>query len=160
VYRAVPGNAIEIAGLARFEIVQGPAMLVTAFFGVGLPIKTRKRSGDGQTDAVDARWKWKGPPSDAESLARLPPMDDHILEFSGKETVSARGGAAFADIVVSGLGWISIATRPEMRKLGAPPPITIKVTAPLGVEVIARDPLLPYESVPGKGRTKLRIIKI
>lgn len=51
--------------------------------------------------------------------------------------LARRRPQAAADVVIAGLGWVSVT--------GAGP-VTLRVWAPRGVLVMAREPLLPYES--------------
>lgn len=53
---------------------------------------------------------------------------------SNKKTKKTQSAA---DVVIAGLGWVSVT--------GAGP-VTLRVWAPRGVLVMAREPLLPYES--------------
>ncbi|CAM9752959.1 unnamed protein product [Ectocarpus sp. 13 AM-2016] len=72
------------------------------------------------------------PPFDQErvdELGPLVPTDFDIMGAGWRESA--------ADVVIAGLGWVSVT--------GAGP-VTVRVWAPRGVLVMAREPLLPYES--------------
>ncbi len=131
--RVTEGKTVLIGGLAKVEMLEGLPFFVTFF--VSNEIRLHPTSRD---KANDQAWLEKhcggliSPPSSAERLAELGPMESRDFEVYGDSWRSAA-----TDLVISGLGWISIT---------GTGPCKIRVTAPKGTAMNQREALLPYEA--------------
>jgi len=131
--RMTEGKTVLIGGLAKVEMLEGMPFFVTFF--VSNEIKLHPTSSE---KANDEEWMAKhcgdliSPPSSAERLAELGPMKSEEFEVRGDSWRSAA-----TDLVISGLGWISITGTGPCR---------IRVTAPHGTSMNQREALLPYEA--------------
>lgn len=113
-------QTLYIAGLARFDFISGDRSSFTIHVSNELSIHRTKLSN------ADHLYKehlggMLAPPS-GESLETLPPFVRH--EFSIKK--------AKTDIVISGLGWITIQH----------PNVVVAIHAPRGVDVVLRPSLI------------------
>ena len=131
--RVTEGKTVLIGGLAKIEMMEGLPFFVTFF--VSNEIRLHPTSSE---KANDPAWLEKhcgdliSPPSSAERLAELGPMESQEFEVHGDSWKSAA-----TDLVISGLGWVSIT---------GTGPCKIKVTAPQGTTMSQREALLPYEA--------------
>lgn len=113
-------QTLYIGGLARFDFIAGERSSFTIHVSNHLPIHRTKLAN------ADALYKEHlggllSPPS-GESLEKLPPLVRH--EFSIKK--------GKMDLVISGLGWITIQH----------PGVVVAVHAPRGVDVVVRPSLI------------------
>ena len=72
------------------------------------------------------------PPSSPERLAEIGQQESFLLDITGEDW-----NTATTDIVIAGLGWVSVT---------GPGTCTVKVTVPKGISVVTRPALLPYEA--------------
>lgn len=125
-------NCVLIGGLAKIELVEGKPLFMTFFISnhVKLHPTSVERAPIFLSKHIGTPLIF--PPASLERLEQIGPMEDTIFDISGDSWKKSA-----CDIVISGLGWISI-TGPGKFK--------IKVTAPKGVSINTRDPLMPYEA--------------
>eukprot|EP00903_Cladosiphon_okamuranus_P021077 g19362.t1 len=132
-FRLGEGKAVLMGGLARVEVVTGRPFLLTFFVSNDVRLHpTDTRRVDDMLSQHVGKGQMIFPPFEPErleELGALAPTDFDIVGAGWRE--------AAADVVIAGLGWISVT--------GAGP-VTLRVWAPRGVLVMAREPLLPYES--------------
>lgn len=145
VFRLTEGTCILAGGLARFEYTRGPPLLATAFFSPLLPIhgRTIKRG------RLMQRGETILTPPFTRARADAIPLERHVFEVLPEELARGEGGNAFADLYVSGLGWVSLTARDgyaRSARAGLVAEIVFEVWAPAGVMVTMRDPLLPREA--------------
>lgn len=132
-FRCGEGKSVMIGGLAQVEVLEGLPFFLTFF--ISNEIKLHPTSAE---KANDPDWVQRHtgtlvtPPSSVERLNQIGPMESQVFEIYGEGWKSAA-----SDIVIAGLGWVSIT--------GAGPCV-IKVTAPAGTSISVRDALLPYEA--------------
>jgi len=130
--RMEEGRCVLIGGLARVELVEGRPMFCTFF--MSNEIKLHPTSTANVDEFLE---KHTGslvfPPYSHERVLELGPLKEHVFEVSGS---SWRRAAR--DIVIAGLGWVSIT---------GPGTFRIKVSAPEGTVVSTRDPLMPFEAM-------------
>lgn len=124
------GKALFLGALARIDIVEGRPFFFTTFVSSDVKVHpgrseeaeefTRKHVGELLT-----------PPFSATRL-------EELGEWSSKSFTAHGAGweRACIDIVLSGLGWVSL------TGVG---PIRVKISAPRGVGVFTREPLMPFE---------------
>lgn len=124
------GKALFLGGLARIEVLEGRPFFFTAF--VSSDVKVHP----GRVEAADEF-------TNAHVGALLtPPYTTERLEGLGEwtsKTFTAEGEGwkrACVDIVLSGLGWVSVTGAGSVK---------IRVWAPKGVGVFTRDALMPFE---------------
>ncbi|CAM9856179.1 unnamed protein product, partial [Phaeothamnion confervicola] len=130
-FRIAAGKTVLIGGLARVELVSGLPFLVTFFVGndIKLHVTDAARADDFLQTHIG---KLVFPPYTPERLAELGPMEAADFAVAG-----AGWRRAAVDIVLGGLGWVSLTGAGDAR---------IRVTAPRGVMVAAREPLMPFEA--------------
>ncbi|MEK4284631.1 MULTISPECIES: ribosome biogenesis GTPase YqeH [Ureibacillus] len=120
VYQLNAEQTLFIGGLARFDFIKGNRNSFTVYVSNELPIhRTKLEKADALYD--EHRGKLLSPPSE-EFINQLPPFVRH--EFSIKEGKT--------DIVISGLGWITVQQ----------PNVVVACHAPKGVEVFIRPSLI------------------
>lgn len=120
VYQLNAEQTLFIGGLARFDFIQGDRSSFNLYVANGLQIHRTKLANADELYAKHLG-EMLSPPS-AASLETLPPLVRH--EFSIKQ--------AKTDIVISGLGWITIQHEN----------VQIAVHAPKGVNVMIRPSLI------------------
>ncbi|CAM9996517.1 unnamed protein product, partial [Choristocarpus tenellus] len=132
-FRVGEGKVVMMGGLARFEVVEGRPYLVTFFVSNEVRLHPTDAT---RVEAMLQNHLGKDqmifPPYSTERLQELGEMVSYDFEVYG-----AGWKESAADVVISGLGWLSLT--------GAGP-VRIRVTAPKDVLVMLRDPLMPYES--------------
>ncbi|WP_153733009.1 ribosome biogenesis GTPase YqeH [Sporosarcina obsidiansis] len=120
VYQLNAEQTLFIGGLARFDFIAGDRSSFTIYAANGLPIhRTKLENADELYEKH--RGDMLSPPGPA-SLEKLPPLVRH--QFSIKQ--------AKTDIVISGLGWITIQHAD----------VQVAVHAPKGVNVVVRPSLI------------------
>ncbi|KAG5175010.1 P-loop containing nucleoside triphosphate hydrolase protein [Tribonema minus] len=130
--RLTEGKAVLVGGLARIELVSGKPFLFTFF--VSNEVKLHMTDAARVDEFIDKHMgsKLLFPPFSKERYQELGPM------VSSEFTVVGEGWRrAGPDIVLSGLGWISVTGAGECA---------VKVTAPKDILVLTRDPLMPFEA--------------
>lgn len=124
------GKALFLGALARIEILEGRPFFFTAFMSPDVKVHPgRAENADDFTVAHVG--ELLTPPYNADRL-------EELGEWSSK-TFTAEGTGwkrACVDIVLSGLGWVSVTGAGDIR---------LKVCAPKGVGVFTRDSLMPFE---------------
>ncbi|WP_124071699.1 ribosome biogenesis GTPase YqeH [Filibacter tadaridae] len=113
-------QTLFIGGLARFDFISGERSSFTIHISNGLTIHRTKLS-NADTLYENHLGEMLSPPS-GESIDKMPPFVRH--EFSIKK--------AKTDIVISGLGWVTIQH----------PNVVVAVHAPRGVDVVLRPSLI------------------
>jgi 30S ribosome assembly GTPase len=114
-YQLQEQQTLFLAGLVRFDFVQGPRQSFVIYVSNPLYIHRSKLE---RADAFQEKQRGKllVPPADPSTL---PTMVKHVFQLSGKVK---------EDIVISGLGWIA----------GGQAKAEVKVWAPQGIQVITR----------------------
>eukprot|EP00953_Heterococcus_sp_UTEX-ZZ885_P001989 1588-Heterococcus_DN1.PRE.6 len=130
--RLTEGKAVLVGGLAKIELLSGKPFLFTFFISnqVKLHMTDASRADEFITKHIGSKLLF--PPFSADRLEEMGPM------VSSEFTIVGDGWKrAGPDVVLSGLGWVSITGAGECL---------IKVTAPKDVLVMTRDPLMPFEA--------------
>jgi 30S ribosome assembly GTPase len=119
-YQLNSGQTIFLAGLARFDYVEGDRQAFTCYCSNQLYLHRTKRE---QADAFYDKHVggMLQPPSE---LGKIPPFTKHQMVLKGKVR---------QDVVISGLGWIAC---------GKERGIIIDVFAPKGIEVTLRNSII------------------
>jgi len=129
------GKALLIGGLATIQMETGKPFYVTLYLSKQIQIHPTR--ADNVDNFVS---KHAGtlltPPFDPQRFQDLRPFQDHRFRIRG-----IGFNHASVDIVISGLGWVSL-TGSGLCDL--------KVSAPKGVSVFVRDPLMPHGYRKGK----------
>lgn len=120
VYQLNAEQTLFIGGLARFDFIAGDRSSFNIYVANGLPLHRTKLENADEL-YLNHLGDMLSPPS-AASLEKLPPLVRH--EFSIKE--------AKTDVVISGLGWITIQHAD----------VQVAVHAPKGVNLIIRPSLI------------------
>ena len=133
-YRVNPGSCVHLGGLACLELVDQPG--AKAFF-MTIFVSNQVSLHVGKADkAKDFRLKHVGgmisPPFTAERIEEMGGLVPTVHASEGDSWTTA-----CMDVVVSGLGWVAL------TGLG---PVAVRTWAPPGVEIIHRDPLMPFEA--------------
>ena len=143
--RLKEGKSVLLGGLVRLDMVEGRPFLFT--FYVSNDVKLHQTATDRADEFLD---KHIGdlvfPPFTQERRAEMGPWvaRDFDIEGTGWKTSAI-------DIVISGLGWISITGALNCK---------VRVMAPEAVGVRLRSPLMPYETWATTAKwTGLRAIK-
>jgi 30S ribosome assembly GTPase len=124
------GKALYLGALARIEVVEGRPFFFTAFVSPDVKVHPGRAENADEFAAAHVG-ELLTPPYNADRL-------EELGEWSSK-TFTADGTGwkrACVDIVLSGLGWVSVTGAGSVR---------LKVCAPKGVGVFTRDPLMPFE---------------
>eukprot|EP01032_Pedospumella_encystans_P012834 gene12834-14817_t len=129
--RVVEGKTILIGGVARVELLEGRPFFFTFFTSSEVKLHVT------QTVKVeDFIQKHVGelvlPPASLERYNEIGPYSSQDLEISGDSWKKSS-----YDIVIAGLGWISVT---------GPGTAIVRVTTPVGTTVGLRPALLPYEA--------------
>jgi 30S ribosome assembly GTPase len=124
------GKALFLGALARIEVVEGRPFFFTAFVSSDVKVHPGRAEGADSFAAAHVG-ELLTPPYDADRL-------EELGEWSSK-TFTAEGAGwkrACVDVVLSGLGWVSVTGAGNVR---------LRVCAPKGVGVFTRDALMPFE---------------
>ncbi len=133
-YRLGEGKAIFLGGLARIDVIEGKPFFFTVFVSSNVKVHPGKIE-----NAEEFAKKHCGglltPPFTSERL-------NELGQWTSKTFVATGEGwkRASLDVVLSGLGWVSI-TGPDSVKL--------RVNAPHGMGVFTRSALMPFEAKAG-----------
>lgn len=136
-YRLGEGKAIFLGGLARIDIMQGRPFFFTVFVSSNVKVHPGKIEG-----AKEFGTKHCGG-------LLTPPFTNERLNDLGQwtsKTFTAEGEGwkrASLDIVLSGLGWVSVT---------GPGSVKLRVNAPQGMGVFTRSALMPFEARAGVSR--------
>lgn len=127
------GRSVVFGGLAQVNMVAGRPCQATCFCSRWVTLHRIFTFNSDRAREVWIPMKRLKPPFDLERVEELQPW------IPRRFTVQGRGwNEACGDIVIHGLGWISITT------CG---PVTLEVMVPPRVEVTwRRDPIMPYEA--------------
>jgi ribosome biogenesis GTPase A len=130
-FRVSTGKCLLIGGMAQIEMLEGKPFFITCFFSNELKVHP--------TDSIKAEsviQKHIGhlilPPSSFTRWLELGDRIQHDYDIDGKGWKEAA-----QDIVINGLGWISITGSGTCK---------IRVTAPSGISIQSRKSILPYEA--------------
>lgn len=133
-FRLGEGKALYVGGLARLEVISGKPFFFTCFFSPAVKLHPGKVEG---ADEFTLRH--------IGELLTPPYLEDrflHLGEWTSK-SFTAEGESwkkSCVDIVLSGLGWISVT---------GPGSVRLRVWVPRGVGVFTREPLMPFEAETG-----------
>lgn len=129
-FRLNEGKALYIGGMARIELAKGRPFFFTCFFSANVKVHPGK-ADDAEAFTKRHVGKMLTPPSTQEGFERL---GDWTSKFC---TVNGDGWKrSCIDIVLSGLGWVSVTGAGSAQ---------VRVWVPRNVGVFTRDPLMPYE---------------
>ena len=125
-HRLREGKVVLIGGYSRVELMEGKPFFFTFFVSNEMKLHPtdRTRSDEIITKHIGSMLF---PPHSTERIEEIGPLEDHYFEISGDSWTKG----------TAGLGWVCI-TGPGLAK--------VKVSAPKGVSVTIRKPLLPYEA--------------
>eukprot|EP01114_Cavostelium_apophysatum_P020786 TRINITY_DN7059_c0_g1_i1.p1 TRINITY_DN7059_c0_g1~~TRINITY_DN7059_c0_g1_i1.p1 ORF type:complete len:640 (-),score=123.01 TRINITY_DN7059_c0_g1_i1:11-1930(-) len=146
VLSAIAGQTLFIGGMARIDVLEGPRFYFTIFRSSDVVMHMTKTE-----KAENLYEKYVGgvlkPPLPADQRSKpFPNLVSKEIVVVGESGVSAA-----ADIVISGLGWVSVTGVGTFK---------FKVFAPEGVAVNLRtEPLLPYET-PSKDRRDVVVSRL
>jgi len=143
--RVAEGKSVLIGGLVRLDLVEGRPFLFT--FYVSNDVKLHQTSTDKADEFVERHiGELIYPPFSAERLKEIGPMVSREFDIHGQGWKTSS-----VDIVISGLGWISVTGAQGCK---------VRVMAPEAVGVRLREPLLPYETWSTTARwTGLKAVK-
>lgn len=133
-FRLGAGKALYVGGLARLEVISGKPFFFTCFFSPAVKLHPGKVEG-----ADEFALRHVG------EMLTPPYLEDrflHLGEWTSK-SFTAEGESwkkSCVDIVLSGLGWISVT---------GPGSVRLRVWVPRGVGVFTREPLMPFEAETG-----------
>eukprot|EP01042_Synura_sphagnicola_P001100 gene1100-1238_t len=129
--RLEEGKCVLIGGLARVELAKGLPFFFTFFVSNEIRLHP--------TDAARAdefikkhTGKLVFPPDTFERVEELGPYETIEFEIQGEGWLKSR-----QDIVISGLGWLSVTGSGQCK---------VRVTVPSGTSVAVRPSLMPYEA--------------
>ena len=130
--RVGEGKTVLLGGVARVEFLEGRPFFLTFFVANG--VKIHATNSDQDMDAFVAKHAGElltppASPDALETMGTLVPHDIDIFGYGWKE--------AGCDIVLSGLGWVSVTGAGDCR---------VRVWAPQGTMVLQRDALMPFEA--------------
>lgn len=130
-HRLREGKVVLIGGYSRVELTEGKPFFFTFFVSNELKLHPTDRT---RADEIISKHigSMLFPPHSMERIEEIGPLEDHYFEINGDSWTKGT-----ADIVIAGLGWVCI-TGPGLAK--------VRVSAPRGVAVTVRKPLLPYEA--------------
>ena len=133
--RVNPGKAVLLGALARVELLESErgAFFFTFFTAPGLTLHPTDPKRADRAYLEQHAGGLLSPPFDASRLDELGDPDRHELAIRG-----AGFERAAADVTLAGLGWFTVTGSGDCR---------IAVSAPRGVLVDLRDPLLPFEKL-------------
>lgn len=129
-YRLSEGKALFIGGLARVEVISGRAFFFTCFFSAQVKIHPG-RVEEAEDFTKTHLGQMLTPPSSTEGFERLGEWTTKSFSVDGDSWKKSS-----VDIVLSGLGWISVT---------GPGRVRVRVCLPKEVGVFTRDPLMPFE---------------
>jgi 30S ribosome assembly GTPase len=159
IFRLVEGKCLFLSGLARIDYSSGPPLYFTAFCSDRLRIhpSSIEHADDfyaRQLDNVDHQNDRDESAALLYPIRREPPLVCRHIRLNTADIYDRHSWRkAFADISVSGLGWISLTGGTKGSE-----PIELQVRAPEGVRVTVRPPIMPYEAEPTK-RVGSKLIK-
>lgn len=130
-FRLAEGKAIYIGGLARLEVVSGKPFFFTCFFAP--TVKIHPGRADGAHEFLHRHvGDFLTPPFSEEGLEKLGEWTSKSFTAEGQSWKKS-----CVDIVLSGLGWISVT---------GPGKVRLRIWVPRGVGVFTREPLMPFET--------------
>lgn len=129
-YRLGEGKSLFLGGLARIDVLEGKPFFFTVFISPDVKVHP------GKTEDADAFLaKHVGgmltPPFDADRLADMGDWSSKSVTVSGEGWKKAS-----VDIVLSGLGWVSVT---------GPGSVKLRMNCPRGIGVFTREALMPFE---------------
>ena len=128
--RVTEGKCVMIGGLAIMQLVDSRPFFFTFF--VSNKIKLHPTSASRVKEVREEHaGKAISPPASYSRIKEIGPYEEREINVSGKGWKSSA-----SDIVIAGLGWISIT--------GAGP-CKVKITVPVGTSVYVRPALMPFE---------------
>lgn len=130
-FRLGEGKAIYIGGLARLEVVSGKPFFFTCFFSPSVKVHPGRVEG-GDEFVQRHVGKLLTPPFSEEGLQKLGDWTSKSFTAEGEGWKKS-----CVDVVLSGLGWISVT---------GPGRVRLRIWVPKGVGVFTREPLMPFET--------------
>lgn len=129
--RVEEGKAVLLGGLATIELVEGKPFFFTFF--VSNEVKLHQTMSSKVATFLEKHvGKLVTPPDSPERMAELGPYETTEFTIHGDSWKKAS-----ADVVIAGLGWVSITGTGPCR-------VRVSVPSQTGVQV--REPLLPFEA--------------
>lgn len=130
-FRLEPGKCVLIGGLAQVQLMEGRAFFLTFFVSneIKLHVTDHNRADEYLKKHIG---NLIFPPATLERLEAIGPFVESIVEVEGNSWKEAA-----ADVVLPGLGWVTV-TGPGIVRL--------KVTSIEGADITVRAPLLPFEA--------------
>mmetsp|Transcript_15461 Transcript_15461/g.25871 ORF Transcript_15461/g.25871 Transcript_15461/m.25871 type:complete len:949 (-) Transcript_15461:68-2914(-) len=129
--RVSEGKCVLIGGLAKVELVSGKPFFFTFF--VSNDVKLHPTDSGKADEFVQKHvGNLVSPPASPERLAELGPFVSEEFEIDGEGWRKSGG-----DIVIAGLGWVSVTGVGVAR---------VRITVPEGTTMDLRPALLPYEA--------------
>lgn len=129
-FRLSEGKCIYVGGLARIELAEGRPFFFTCFFSSDVKIHPG-RADNAESFTLKHVGKMLSPPSCQEGFERLGEWTSKSFAVNGQGWKQS-----CVDVVLSGLGWVSITGAGNAR---------VRVWVPKNVGVFTRSPLMPYE---------------
>jgi ribosome biogenesis GTPase A len=131
--RCGEGKTVMVGGLAKVEVLEGLPFFLTFFVSNEIALHPTQADKANDPEWVDRHiGNLLAPPATPERLAEIGPMESREFEVWGRGWKTAA-----SDLVIAGLGWVSVTGSGMCR---------IRVTAPAGTSISQRDALLPYEA--------------
>eukprot|EP00466_Bigelowiella_natans_P000155 jgi/Bigna1/66100/fgenesh1_pg.1_\ len=129
------GKALLLGGLVEIEMISGKPFYFTLFISKAITVHPT-RADNAENYVSKHGGKLLTPPFSQERFMELRPFKEHRFRVRGIGFTQAS-----TDIVLSGLGWVSVT---------GSGPCEIKVSGPEGMAIFTREPLMPNEFKRGK----------
>lgn len=129
--RVAEGKAVLLGGLAKVELLEGKPFYFT--FYISNDVKLHFTDSSKADEFVEKHiGELLFPPNNVERYRELGPFESKTFDIEGDSWKKSN-----TDIVIAGLGWISV-TGPGIAK--------VKVTIPKGTKLGTRPALLPFDA--------------
>ena len=147
IVRLVEGKTLFMGGMARVDYVRGPPLYLSLFMAAGIKLHPTDLSRADDLYQNHLGTLLQPPfatPEDPQRLQRFPALQATPFVLKPADIYDPNSWRrAFADICVSGLGWLSLTggVRDQQR-------CRFVIHAPPGVGIYIRPPLMPFEAEP------------